>query len=131
MVVERNGWFATDDIQYCKKIDENNYRFVEAIWLDTCGDDPRAENGKDEDDNYVVCSDWIDLEMYDEEDIECVISSYQYTMESLKEIYGDCMNQIIAECLFEQHSIRDGNCITGVVSMEDAEKEIQAHINRN
>lgn len=131
MVVERNGWFATDDMQYCKKIDENNYRFVEAIWLDTCGDDPRAENGKDEDDNYVVCSDWIDLEMYDEEDIECAISSYQYTMESLKEIYGDCVNQIIAECLFEQNSIRDGNCITGVVSMEDAKKEIQAHIDRN
>lgn len=131
MVVERNGWFATDEMQYCKKVDENNYLFIEAVWLDTCGDDPKAENREDESDNYVVCTDWIDLETYDKEDIDCTIYSYDYTTESLEEIYGEDMNQIIAECLFETNGIRDGNCITGVVSMEDAKKEIQAHIDRN
>ena len=66
MIKENNGWFCTDPdcMQYCQKISETEFRFIQAVWLDTCGDDPRAINAKDESDNYAVCADYIDLELY-------------------------------------------------------------------
>lgn len=130
MIKENNGWFCTDSdcMQHCKKINEKEFEFIQAIWLDTCGDDIRAENEKDESDNYAVCTGYIDLDLYSYDDIKCSIASYGYTLESAKEIYGDCVNQIVAECLFEDNCLYDCNSIAGVVSLNDAEKIIQNHI---
>lgn len=133
MITERNGWFCIDSdcMQYCKKENETRFNFIQTVWLDTCKSDIRAINAKDEYDNYAICSDYIDLDLYDDEDIECSLSSYGYTVESLKNIYGSNTNQIIAECLFEDNSLYDHNSIAGVVSWEDAEKIIQKHIDNN
>ena len=133
MVKENNGWFCTDPdcMQHCKKISETEFKFIQAVWLDTCGDDPRARNArnaKDESDNYAVCVGYIDLNLYSDEDKEGSISSYCYTMESVKEIYEDAANQIIAECLFEDSCLYDSSCISDVVSWNDAEKIIQNYI---
>ena len=123
MIKENNGWFCTDPdcMQYCQKISETEFRFIQAVWLDTCGDDTNGE--------YAVCSGYIDLDLYDEDDMEGSISSYGYTMESVKEIYEDCANQIIAECLFEDDCLYDSHSIAGVVSWDDAEQIIQNYIN--
>lgn len=133
MVKENNGWFCTDPdcMQYCKKVNETEYQFVQTVWLDTCNGDTKAANAENEDDNFAVCSGYIDLDLYSDEDIKCSITSYGYTMESAKEIYGDCLNQIIAECLFEDSCLYDCNSVAGVVSWNDAEKIIQNYINEN
>lgn len=130
MIKENNNWFCTDSdcMQYCKKVNETEFEFIQTVWLDTYGDDPKAENAKDDSDNYAVCAGYIDLNLYSNDDIEGSISSYGYTMESAKEIYGDCVNQIIAECLFEDDCLYDCNSIAGVVSWNDAEKVIQNYI---
>ena len=132
MVIGRNGWFCTDPDcnQYCKQEGNERFHFIQSIWLDTCEGDTRAENAKDEDDNYAVCAGFIDLDMYDEETIECSLASYGYTLKSAKEFYGGDVNQVIAECLFEDNCLYDCNSIAGVVSKVDAEIIIQDYINR-
>lgn len=122
-------WFCADSdcMQYCKKISETEYEFIQTVWLD-CGTDERAENAKDTSDNYAVCVGYIDLDLYSDEDKEGSISSYGYTMESVKELYGEYANQIIAECLFEDDCLTDGHSITGVVSWNDAKKTIEKYI---
>ena len=133
MIKENNGWFCADSdcMQHCKKISETEFIFIQAVWLDTCGDDPKAENAKDGSDNYAVCSAYIDLELYSENDMQGALSSYGYTMESANVTFGDSMNQIIAECLFEDDRLFDSNSIAGVVSWDDAEKIIQKYIDEN
>lgn len=133
MIKENNGWFCTDPdcMQYCQKISETEYRFIQAVWLDTCGDDIRAKNAKDESDNYAVCADYIDLELYDEEDILSSIGSYGYnSIRFLRREYKDDANQVIAECIFEECCLYDSSSIAGVVSWDDAEKIIQNYINK-
>ena len=133
MINERNGWFCTDSdcMQYCKKESDTQFSFIQAVWLDTCDNDTRAENAKDEFDNYAVCAGFIDLDMYSENDWAGSIGSYGYTLESVKKIYEDGANQIIAECLFEDDCLYDSCSIAGVVSWNDAEKAIQKYINKN
>lgn len=128
---ERNNWFCTDSdcLQYCKKINETEYDFIQAVWLDDC--EPRAKNAKDESDNYAVCTGYIDLDLYSDDDKEGSISSYGYTMESVNEIYGDEANQIIAECLFEDDCLYENHSIAGVVSWNDAEQIVQKYIDEN
>lgn len=133
MITENNNWFCTDPdcMQFCRKVNETEFEFIQVVWLDTCGDDPVAENAKDESDNYAVCTGYIDLDCYSLNDIECSIYSYGYTLETIKEIYGEDVNQIIAECLFEDDYLYDNHSIAGVISWDDAEKIIQDYINRN
>ena len=130
MIIGRNGWFCTDPDcnQYCKKESETEFQFIQSVWLDTCEGDIKAENAKDEDDNYAVCAGYIDLDLYDEDDIECSLASYGYTLEAVKDIYGDAANQIIAECLFEDNCLYDCNSMAGVVSEADAKIAIQNYI---
>lgn len=133
MIKENINWFCTDNdcMQYCKEVSKTEFQFIQAVWLDSCGNDIFAKNAKDKSDNYAVCTGYIDLDLYSEEDIAGSISSYGYTIESVKEIYRDCTNQIIAECLFEDDCLYDSNSIAGVVSWSDAEKIIQKYINEN
>lgn len=131
MIKENNGWFCTDPdcMQYCQKISETEFRFIQAVWLDTCGDDPRARHAKDESDNYVVCADYIDLELYSDEDIESSLAYYGYFLGAARETYDkDFLNQIISECLFEDNCLYDISSISDVVSWDDAEKIIQNYI---
>lgn len=131
MITERNNWFCTDSdcLQYCRKVSDTEFSFIQAVWLDTCGNDTRAENAKDETDNYAVCACCIDLELHPDEEKEGSLASYGYTLESVREIYGDCANQIIAECLFEDNYLYDGGA--GVFSWNDARKIIQKYIDEN
>lgn len=134
MIKENNGWFCTDPdcMQYCKKINEEVFRFIQTVWLDTCGDDIRAVNAKDDSDNYAVCADIIDLDLYDEDDILGSIGSYGYnSIAFLQKEYGDAANQIIAECIFETECLYDHSSIAGVVSWDDAEQIIQKYIDEN
>ena len=50
-------------------------------------------------------------------------------MESVKEIYEEAANQIIAECIFEEGCLYNHCSIAGIVSWADAEEIIQNYIN--
>lgn len=130
MIVEKNGWFCTDPdcMQHCRKVTETAFELIQAVWLDTCGDDPKAKNRINDADNFAVCVGFVDLVLCDEKDIEGIISSYGYSIKSAHDIYGESANQIIAECLFENGCLHNGNSIAGVVSWDDAEKVIQKYI---
>jgi hypothetical protein len=133
MIKARNDWCCTDPdcLQHGKKISETEFKFIQAVWLDTCEGDTRAINAKDDSDNYAVCAGFIDLDLYPDEDIEGSIGSYGYTLKSIKEIYGEDANYIIAECLFEDHCLYDCGSIAGVVSWDDAKVTIQNYIDEN
>lgn len=73
-----NEWYKTDDLQWCKPLGERKYKFIQALWIDTCPNDPEND--------YVVCSGLIDLNDYSDDEIETAISSYY-------ESYDDMLNK--------------------------------------
>lgn len=133
MVKARNNWFCTDPdcLQYCKKVNDTEFKLIQAVWLDTCSDDTRVENAKDNSDNYAVCADFIKLDLFSDEEKEIFLDSYGHTLKSVKENYGDDSNQIIAEYIFEEGCLYDSSSIAGIVSWDDAEKVIQKYIDEN
>ncbi len=93
----KNLWFCTDTWQYCKINFDGTYNFIERVWLDI------VEVNKNYPDKcYIVKTALIDLNDYTEEEKECNVSGYYDSLESLREIYGEDSNQIIAECIFEE-----------------------------
>lgn len=117
-------WFCTDPdcMQYCKKIGKSEYKFIQAVYLDKNNEEHTV---------YAVCTGYIDLDLYMEEDIEGSIGSYGYTMETIKEIYGDSYKRIIAECLFEDDCLYNSHPISGVVSWDDAKRIIDEYMEEN
>ena len=119
-----NEWFETDYLQWCKKIDNMIFKFCQVIWLDTCGDDERASNAKDDSDNYCVVAAVINLWDYDEQDVLSILSSFGYSsFQEVNDIYGNGATQIMAECVFEQDCLCDPYVVSKeVLSKEDAEE---------
>ena len=80
-------WYMTDDD--CYQHMRNNgstYEMIQSVWLDTTRED-RARGLTE----YCVCRGEINLDDYSEDEMEDYISSYGYTMETLKAEYGDDM----------------------------------------
>lgn len=135
MLEIKNGWELIDsDCMQCqKKIDDHTFKLVEVVWLDTVGDDPRAENAKDEFDNYVVRAAEIDISSVSKRDIERAISSFGYeSIENLMDSYGETVAEnifpMLAEMLFESDPY-GSTPISNTVSWVDAEAIIQKIIN--
>ena len=121
MIIENNNWFCTDPdcMQFCRQVSENIFEFIQAVLLNTYNDNMN---------NHAVCTGYVDLKCYSSNDIQYSIGSYGYTLESIKEIYAERTNQIIAECLFEDGYLYDNNSISGIISLCEAEKLIQKYI---
>ena len=135
MLEIKNGWELIDsDCMQCqKKIDDHTFKLVEVVWLDTVGDDPRAENAKDEFDNYVVRAAEIDINSVSKRDIERAILSFGYEdietlMDSYNETTMENLYPLIAEMLFESDPYGSAP-ISNTVSWTDAEAIVQKIIN--
>ena len=135
MLEIKNGWELIDsDCMQCqKKIDDHTFKLVEVVWLDTVGDDPRAENAKDEFDNYVVRAAEIDINSVSKRDIERAILSFGYEdietlMDSYNETTMENLYPLIAEMLFESDPYGSAP-ICNTVSWADAEAIVQKIIN--
>lgn len=117
-------WSLTDN-DCCQHIRQNGseYEMIQAVWLDTTGED-RAKGLHE----YVIVNLTIDLDDYDEDAKEMYISSYGYTLASLSAEYGDAMDSIIAECILEEESLRDSCIIDVANSFEEAKAKIQKFI---
>ena len=135
MLEMKNNWTLIDsDCMQCEKqVDNHTFKLVEVVWLDTVGDDPRAENAKDEFDNYVVRADEIDINSVSKRDIECAISSFGYeSIESVMDSYGvtaaENIFPMLAEMLFESDPY-GSTPISNTVSWADAAAIIQKIVN--
>lgn len=113
-------WYEIDpDCYQHMRSDGTVYEMIQAIWLDTTRED-RARGLHE----YCVCQGEIDLNDFSEEEMESYISSYGYTMDSLREEYGDDMWGIVAECILEEYIMRDSCVFADADSFEEAKKII-------
>jgi hypothetical protein len=92
-------WIRTDDLQFVKKNDDDNYEVIETTTL--------HHNST----KYVVQHLVIDINEYD---LENEISSYYDSVQQVKDIYKEDWKQIVAECIAEQSSMDndDFSCTT-------------------
>lgn len=95
-------WFLTDDscAQYCRKITDTEYEFVQLQWMDML---PR------EDSDYYVTNSTVNVGSMDLDEIETAICSFYDSVRAMVEFYGKDMSvadycQIIAECAFENET---------------------------
>lgn len=109
-------WFLTDDscAQYCRKITDTEYEFVQLQWMDML---------PHEDSDYCVTNSTIDVGFMDIVDVENAIYGFYDSVQAIVESYGKDMSvadycQIIAECAFENE--------TGDNSISDVMPEDQA-----
>lgn len=137
MLKMRNGWELTDSesMQCRKQIGKGVYKFMEVVWLDTVDSDPRAENAKDEFDNYVVRADEVDMNLMTLSDVGNAIASFNYnSVKDLMESYDiekvEDVCSLLAEMIFESAPYSSVP-ISDVVSWADAEKIIQGYIDKD
>lgn len=120
------GWICTDNdsLQHLRKNDDGTYNCIEIVWLDTCeGDEGYPDK------EYVVKTALIDLNDYTEEDMEIAISGYypDSTLSELKEEWGDSLDQLIVECIFEE--MTEGSAsVHGMMTRAEAENFIKKYI---
>jgi len=105
-----NGYFKTDDLQWCKKVSDHEFDFVEV----------RSQLNPGE---FDVVSGNVDLNDYSNEEIEEYISGYYKDTAVLKDSYPDNWAQIIAECIFEQTHEVELTCFGSYASEDEAEAE--------
>lgn len=116
--------YDSDCCQYVRN-DEAVYEMIQAVWLDTTRED-RARGLHE----YCVVQGDIDIKDYSEEEMECYIHSYGYTLDSLKAEYGNDMWGIIAECILEESICCDSCVVANADSFDEARKIIKKIIGK-
>ena len=116
------GPWSQTDCDCCQHIrnDGNIYEMIQTVWLDTTEEDKRK--GFHE---YCVVTGSIDLDDYSEEEMGGYVATYDYTLNGLREEYGDDMWGIVAECILEEEIIRDSCVVADADSFEEAKKIIE------
>lgn len=120
MLEMKNGFVLTDDscMQCRKDLGNRKFLFIQAIWMD----------GNDE---YCVVSHTEDLKEMSLNDIECAICGYYKGIKEMEEAYELPLGQLddlVAECAFENHPYSDWEQQSEIVSLKRAEKIIQTFI---
>lgn len=114
-------WYETDsDCCQHMRHDGPIYEMIQAVWLDTTKED--KARGLHE---YCVCQGGISLNNFSEEEMESYISSYGYTMDSLRKEYGDDVWGIVAECILEEVLMCDSCVVTDADSFYEAKEIIK------
>lgn len=107
-------WFKTDDDQWCKKLEDRKYQFIQyEDTFDALGFDSVYEAT-------------VDLDDYSEEDIDEIVSTYYD--KGVNDIPEDGKEQIIAECIFESLQMHDIDSSIEVSSREEGIKRIDQFI---
>lgn len=119
-------WECTDNdcCQYMRR-HGNIFEMIQTVWMDTTETD-RAEGYTP----YIVVRDSINIETFEREEIEGYLASYQYSLENLREEYGDHMDWIIAECILEEEILHDAAVVADMETFEEAQKYIEEVVNQ-
>ena len=120
-------WYETDS-DCCQHVRRNEdvFEMIQVVWLDITRED-RARGLHE----YCICRGEINLNDYSDEEIECYIGLYGYTLESLQEEYGDHMWDIIAECILEEVIVCDSCVVANADSREEAKEIIMRLTEQN
>lgn len=78
-------WVNTDETQWIKRLDSNLFEVVDVV----------TYNG------YYVKHVKVDFDSLTDEEIQSGICGFYHSLDNVKEIYGDCWMQIVAECIAE------------------------------
>lgn len=111
---EMNGYFKTDDLQWCKKVSDHEFDFVEI-----------RTNPKE---GFNVVAGNVDLNDYSGDEQEAYVEGYYKSLDDVKTQYPNDYAQIIAECIFEQTQEVELTCFGPYSSEDDAEKEAERYI---
>ena len=117
MLEMRNGFVVTDDdcIQCRKDLGERKFLFIQAIWM----------NGDNE---YCVVANVEDLKEMSLDDIDMAIFGFYDSIKAMEEAYKLPLGQLddlIAECAFENHPYCDWEYESEIVTWKRAEEIIQ------
>ncbi len=111
---EMNGYFKTEDLQWCKKVSDYEFDFVEVRI--------NPEEG------FSVVAGNVDLTDYSEDEQKPYVEGYYQNLDNVKTQYPNDYAQIIAECIFEQTQEVELTCFGPYSSEDDAEKEAERYI---
>ena len=115
-------WNLTDnDCYQHMRRNGQKYIMIQFVKLQTTIED--RTNGAHE---YVICYTSLDLNNVSDEEIISTLATYGYTIISLLETYGECMDEIIAECIMEEKILHNGT----IIDAANDEKEAR-HIIKN
>lgn len=112
---ESEGYFKTDGLQWCKKVSDHEFDFVEV-----------RNQLNPEEFNVVVGN--VDLADYSEDEQETYVEGYYKSLADVKAQYPDNYAQIIAECIFEQTHEIELICFGPYASEDEAEAEAEKYI---
>lgn len=120
MLKMKNGFVITDDdcMQCRKNLGDRKFLFVQAIWM----------NGDNE---YCVVVNTEDLKEMSLDDIKMVISGYYDSIKAMEDSYDlplGQLDELVAECSFENHPYCDWEYKSEIVTKERAEEIIQKFI---
>lgn len=117
MLKMKNGFVITDDdcIQCRKDLGDREFLFVQAIWMD-------------EDNEYCVVVNTEDLKEMSLDDIKMAVSGYYDSIKAMEDSYDlplGQLDELVAECSFENHPYCDWEYKSEIVTKERAEEIIQ------
>ena len=120
MLEMRNGFVVTDDdcMQCRKDLGERKFLFVQAIWIDG-------------DNDYCVVANTENLKEMSLHDIELTISGFYDSIKAMEESYElplGQLDELVAECSFEDHPYCDWEYKSEIVTKKRAEEIIQTFI---
>ena len=120
MLEMKNGFVITDDdcMQCRKNFGNRKFLFIQVIWMDG-------------DDEYCVVANTEDLKEMSLEDIEMAVSGYYDNIKAMEESYKlplGQLDELVAECSFEDHPYCDWEYKSEFVTQERAEEIIQKFI---
>lgn len=120
MLEMKNGFVITDDdcMQCRKNLGNRKFLFIQVIWMDG-------------DDEYCVVANTEDLKEMSLEDIEMAVSGYYNNIKAMEESYKlplGQLDELVAECSFEDHPYCDWEYKSEFVTQERAEEIIQKFI---
>lgn len=117
MLKMKNGFVITDDdcMQCRKDLGDREFLFVQAIWMDG-------------DNEYCVIVNTEDLKEMSLDDIKMAVSGYYDNIKAMEDSYDlplGQLDELVAECSFENHSYCDWEYKSEIVTKERAEEIIQ------
>lgn len=120
MIEMRNGFECTDnDCMQCRKdLGDRKFLFVQAIWMD-------------ENNEYCVVVNTEDLKEMSLDDIKMAVSGYYNSIKAMEDSYDlplGQLDELVAECSFENHPYCDWEYESEIVTWERAEEIIQKFI---
>lgn len=117
MLKMKNGFVITDDdcMQCRKDLGDREFLFVQAIWMD-------------KDNEYCVVVNTEDLKEMSLDDIKMAVSGYYDSIKAMEDSYDlplGQLDELVAECSFENHPYCDWGYKSEIVTKERAEEIIQ------